>query len=50
METKRHKERVRGLSNQSTITCSLLTAQNSLTEQVTMAEFYYTAFTFAINC
>lgn len=44
METKRHKERATSLSNQSTITSSLFTAQKSLSEQVTTAEFYYTAF------
>ena len=44
METKRHKERASSLSNQSTITSSMIVAQNSLSEQVTSAEFYFTAF------
>ena len=44
METKRHKERGKGTPNQSTITSSFASSSNQLDEQVTTAEFYYTAF------
>ena len=44
METKRHKERAKGTPNQSTITSSFASSSYELDEQVTTAEFYYTAF------
>ena len=44
METKRHKERAKGTLNQSTITSSFASSSNQLNEQVTTAEFDYTAF------
>ena len=44
METKQHKERAKGTTNPSTITSSFASSSNQLDEQVTTAEFYYTAF------
>ena len=44
METKWHKERAKSTPNQSTITSSFASSSYELDEQVTTAEFYYTAF------
>ena len=44
METKKHKENAKGMANQSTIESALSRSKNSLEDDISAAELYFTTF------
>ena len=44
METKKHKENAKGMENQLTLQSALSRTRNSLEDDITAAELYFTAF------
>ena len=44
MDTRKHKENAKGMSNQATITSTILEKRSSLENKITAAEVHFTAF------
>ena len=49
IDTKKHKENAKGMRNQRTLANTMLKSKNSLEDDITAAELYFTTFIAAVS-